>query len=141
MQIGVDSARAVDNKRIFVIDNDEITRAVLQFMLHDENETHELADMDAALAKARDWKPDLLMIGTSLLVGSGADSIRTARERLPHAKILIVADTLQDPLAQAALSCGANGILPKPLRIEAVRRKVDIMLGRRTALSIPVALA
>jgi KaiC/GvpD/RAD55 family RecA-like ATPase len=51
MQIGVEISRAIENKRIFVIDSDEITRAVLQFMLHDENETHELASVEDAIAK------------------------------------------------------------------------------------------
>jgi CheY-like chemotaxis protein len=44
------------------VDSDEIDRAVLQFMLHDENEARELASLDAALAEARDWKPDLVRI-------------------------------------------------------------------------------
>ena len=43
MQIGVETSRAVENKRIFVVDDDEIIRAALQFMLHDEYETHEVA--------------------------------------------------------------------------------------------------
>ncbi len=48
MQIGVDSQRAVENKRIYVIDDDEVTRAALQFMLHDENVRGEV---DAALGR------------------------------------------------------------------------------------------
>src|SRR6185369_4620713 len=36
MQIGLETSKAVDQRRVFVIDDDEITRAALQFMLHDE---------------------------------------------------------------------------------------------------------
>ena len=71
MQIGVETSRAVENKRVFVIDSDEIDRAVLQFMLHDENETHELASLVAAFAKARDWKPDLVLVGLGIVRESG----------------------------------------------------------------------
>ena len=53
MQIGVETSKAVDQRRIFVVDEDEITRAALQFMLHDEIETHELASLDAAIAAAQ----------------------------------------------------------------------------------------
>ena len=49
MQIGVETSKAVDQRRVFVIDEDEITRAALQFMLHDEIETHELADPGGGL--------------------------------------------------------------------------------------------
>src|SRR6516225_3721831 len=51
MQIGVETAKAVDQRRVFVVDDDEITRAALQFMLHDEIETHELASPEAAYDK------------------------------------------------------------------------------------------
>ena len=50
MQIGVESSRSVENKRIFVVGGDDIDRAVLQFMLQDENETHEFPTLDAAFA-------------------------------------------------------------------------------------------
>ena len=40
MQIGVDCDLAVGNRRIFVLDTDEIGRMAVQFMLHDEYETH-----------------------------------------------------------------------------------------------------
>jgi hypothetical protein len=42
---------AVETKRVFVVDGDEIRRAVLQFMLHDENETHEFPDVGRAYDK------------------------------------------------------------------------------------------
>ena len=42
MQIGVDCNLAVGNWRIFVLDTDEIGRMAVQFMLHDEYETHEI---------------------------------------------------------------------------------------------------
>ena len=63
MQIGVDCNLAVGNQRIFVLDTDEIGRMALQFMLHDEYETHEIASLQAAVAKAQDWPPDLIILG------------------------------------------------------------------------------
>ena len=71
MQIGVETSRAVENKRIFVVDDDEIIRAALQFMLHDENETHEIASLDLAFAKAAEWKPDLILLAGSIVRGAG----------------------------------------------------------------------
>ena len=71
MQIGVESSRSVKNKRIFVVDSNEIDRAVLQFMLQDENETHELPSLEAALLKARAWRPDLILLGLDLVRENG----------------------------------------------------------------------
>lgn len=131
MQIGVESSRAVENKRIFVVEADEIIRSALQFMLHDENETHELATLEQAYAKGRDWKPDLLLLGLAIVEDQGVGVLDDIKARLPTAKILLVADSPDHPVAQTCLAAGAAGVLGKPITIEAVRGKVDILLGRR----------
>jgi CheY-like chemotaxis protein len=141
MQIGVESSRAVENKRVFVVDSDEITRAVLQFMLHDENETHEIASVAAAFDQAANRKPDVILLGISIVQELGIDVVSEICARIPGVKVGIVADSSADITAQSCLKHGAHSLLAKPLTIEAVRRKVDIMLGRRTALSIPVHVA
>src|SRR5512143_2409325 len=94
MQIGVETAKAVDNKRLFVVADDDITRMALQFMLHDENETHDLPTLEAAFDKSVAWKPDLLLLGI--------DVVR-ARHRRPAAR----------PLAPAADEAPAGGGPPR----------------------------
>ena len=140
MQIGVESTRAVENKRIFVVDSNEIDRAVLQFMLQDENETHELPSLDAAFAKARDWKPDLILLGLTLVRESGLGILAEIASAVSGTRILIVTETATDPLAQSCLKSGAHGLLAKPFRIEPVRSMVDLLLGRGITDFIPVAL-
>jgi CheY-like chemotaxis protein len=141
MQIGVESSRAVENKRVFVVDSDEITRAALQFMLHDENETHEIPSVAEAYDKAANWKPDVILLGLALVHRQGVELVGEIRARIPGVKIAIVAETAADATAQSCLKQGAQSILTKPLTIESVRRKVDILLGRRTSLAIPVHVA
>lgn len=137
MQIGVETAKAVDNKRLFVVANDEITRMALQFMLHDENETHDLPTLEAAFDKSVDWKPDLLLLGIDVVHERGTDVLLLIRSRLPQTKILLVADGRDDPLVASCKSVGVDGLLVKPLTIEDTRRKVDGLLGRRRA-PIPI---
>ncbi|HZU63282.1 MAG TPA: response regulator [Novosphingobium sp.] len=131
MQIGVETEKAVDQRRIFVVDDDEITRAALQFMLHDEIETHELPDLASAYAKASDWlMPDLVILGIGLVKAGGTRIIADIADRFPRARVLLATGREDEPLALAALAAGAHGALVKPLRIEAVRQKVDTILGR-----------
>jgi DNA-binding NarL/FixJ family response regulator len=137
MQIGVESAMAVDNKRLFVVANDDITRMALQFMLHDENETHDLSSLEAAFDKSIEWKPDLLLLGIDVVRERGLEVLPLIRSRLTSAKILLVADTREDPLVATCQSAGIDGLLVKPLTVEDARRKVDGLLGRRQAL-IPI---
>ena len=133
MQIGVETSKAVDNKRIFVIDEDEIIRAAVQFMLHDENETHEAPSLEWAYAKGADWPPDLVVVSEALLRRYGSQLYGELRERLNGTKILAILEPGEVDFAKRCLAEGADSVAIKPLRIELVRRKVDLLMGRMSA--------
>jgi DNA-binding NarL/FixJ family response regulator len=137
MQIGVETAKAVDQRRVFVIDDDEITRTALQFMLHDEIETHELTTPEEAYDKGADWlKPDVVLLGVSFLKERGASLIAEIMEKFGRVRILIVTDKSDEAVALEGLKAGAHGALVKPLTLEAVRKKVDTILGRGGAAEL-----
>ena len=140
MQIGVETTRAVENKRVFVIDDDEITRAALQFMLQDENETHELPGLAEAYAKGADWRPDLLLLGLGIVEPDGPAAVRGIRTRFPAARILIVAAGADLPPVRACLAAGAHGVITTPLTIAGVRLQADLQLGRRQATLVPLRI-
>ena len=131
MQIGVETSKAVDQRRIFVVDEDEITRAALQFMLHDEIETHEIATPEEAYEKGVDWlKPDVVLLGVSFLKSRGPELVKEINGKFANVRILIVTDKADEAIAVEGLKAGAHGALVKPLTIEGVRKKVDTILGR-----------
>ena len=139
MQIGVDSQRSVENKRVFVVENDEINSMGLQFMLADENETHVLSSVAAAIDKAQAWPPHLILLGIGLVRNEGVILIKLIKAAMNNVRILLVCASADDSIVQAALAQGADGTLLTPLRIETVRRKVDSALGRAIPIGIPVA--
>lgn len=141
MQIGVESSRAVENQRVFVVSGDEITRAVLQFMLHDEYETHEFADLAPAYDKSVSWKPNAILLAIDLVEVHGLAVIEQIRGRVAGVRIAVVCDCAASSAARRCLDAGAHSLLAKPLTIESVRRKVDLLVGRRSALTIPVHVA
>lgn len=136
MQIGVDSTLAVDNKRVFVVDVDEITRMATVFMLHDEHETHELADLAAVYSKAREWKPDLLALGVGVVQAEGIDVLAEIKRRIPGVKILLLADAGTDEFVQACRQAGADSAFVKPLEVGRLRERVAALLGRRKPIII-----
>ncbi|MCX8049171.1 MAG: response regulator [Methylohalobius sp.] len=138
MQIGVDSAKAVDSRRVFVVEEDEVTRTALEIMLCDEIETHTFSNLAAAYAKAERFKPDLLLLGLGVAKAQGNTVVTEIRSRLGPLKLVLVADSAADPLVQECLQAGADGVLHTPLTIEKTRRKVDLLLGRRANPGIPV---
>ncbi len=131
MQIGVESDKAVDQRRVFVIDDDEITRAALQFMLHDEIETHELTSPEEAYEKGVGWlAPHLILLGVNFINDRGAGLVPEMVAKFPGVRILIVCDKSRESTAIEGLKAGAHGAVVKPLTLEAVRKKVDTVLGR-----------
>jgi len=140
MHIGVETSRAVENRRVFVVSNDEITRSILQFMLHDENETHDLPSLQAAYEKAVDWKPDLLLLGLEIVEAQGAAVLSEIAGKMPDAKIMLIAGAGQDAHAQTYLNSGAHSVLTKPLTVESVRKKVNIVLGRGTNQMVQLSI-
>lgn len=137
MQIGVDSQRAVENKRVFVID-EEVSSIALQFMLADDNETHVLSGVAAAVEKGVDWPPDLILLGAGVIRLEGAGVTARLKSQLAGVKILVVCDAADGPAVREALAQGADGTLTRPLKLETVRREVDAQLGRRAHLAIPI---
>jgi len=140
MQIGVEAQRAVENRRVFVLDEDEINRTVLQFMLADDNETHEFATVDAALEKGLQWQPDLVLVSALLVARDGAELLHNLRAAWPGVKLLVICEAADDECTAAAMAAGANDTLARPFKVEPVRRKVDRHLGRKVELKIPVVI-
>jgi DNA-binding NtrC family response regulator len=131
MQIGVETSKAVDQRRVFVVDEDDIIRAALQFMLHDEIETHELASPEDAYEKGQGWlAPHVVLLGVSFIEKRGVALVGEMTEKFPGVRILIVCGKGEEATAVEAMKVGAAGALVKPLTLEAVRKKVDTILGR-----------
>jgi DNA-binding response OmpR family regulator len=141
MQIGVEMSKALENKRVFVVDDDEITRAALQFMLHDEFEAHEVPDIGFAFQKAKTQPPDLVLLSEAVVNADGLDLIEAIRVKMDGAKILIVVEAGNNAFGKECVAAGAHGYLAKPLKIEFVRKKVDVMLGRSVGgVTIPLTV-
>lgn len=141
MQIGVEMSKALENKRVFIVDDNEIIRAALQFMLHDEFEAHEVASAAIAVEKAKTQPPDLVLLAESLPKDEGFELFGKLRESAPKAKILVVVEPANTAYGKECVVAGANGFLAKPLKIEFVRQKVDAMLGRSTGgVTIPLTV-
>jgi DNA-binding NtrC family response regulator len=138
MQIEI--SRTPGTNRVFLVSDDEITRAALQFMLHDEYEAHDLGGLDAAYAKAADGRPDLLLLGLEVVEARGAPVLQEIAAKLPGAKIVLVAAPGQDALAQGYVGAGVHGVLTKPLTVEGVRRKVGAVFGQGTHQMVQLSI-
>ena len=131
MQIGVETSKAVDQRRVFVADEDEINRAAPPFMLHDKIETHELASLEDAYEKGVDWlAPHVVLLGVSFLRNRGVGFVKEVNAKFPGVRILIVCAKADEAIAVEGLKAGAHGAVVKPFTVGSVRKRVDTILGR-----------
>jgi len=130
MPIDLEPSHPVEDHVIFVVESDEVIRSALHFILDDQNETHSFANPDLAFAKATDAAPDLVLLGIGFVQSNGERAVGEIVMRWPGARIVVVANSANDPLALASLKWGAHDVLGKPITFDAVRGTVDAVLER-----------
>lgn len=137
MQIGVDTARAVETKRAFILDVDDIAATALQFMLADELEVHVFTSSAAALAHVAARGVDVVLLGAGLIEAETPAVVPKLREAWPDVPLLAYGPA-GDAAVLAALSGGARSAIARPFQVETVRRKVNAQIGRRAVLDVAV---
>ena len=78
----------------------------------------------------------MVLLGVSFVAQRGAALVGEIMARFPGVRILIVCTKAEEATALEALKAGAHGALVKPLTLEAVRKKVDTILGRGGAAQL-----
>ena len=139
MQIGVDTQRAVETKRAFIVDNDDISGMALQFMLADELEVHVIDNSREAIARAQASVVDVILLGAGVIEAEGAQVVSALLAALPGVPVIACGPAGDAGVAQA-LALGARSAITRPFKVEAVRQRVNAQIGRRAVLSIPVVL-
>jgi DNA-binding NarL/FixJ family response regulator len=102
--------------RVLVVDDFEPFRSFVCSELKKKKELEvvcEVADGLAAVQKAEELKPDLILLDISLPSLNGIEAGRQIRELAPNAKILFLSQESSEDVVQEALSLGARGYVIK----------------------------
>ena len=125
MPIGTEVQRAIKGRRVFVLDEDEINRTVLQFMLEHDNETYEFTSVGSALKRGLRLRPDVVLISALLVAHEGRELLHKLRVTWPDVKLVVICEAADEECEAAAMAAGADDCLARPFMLEPVRRKVD----------------
>lgn len=99
-------------RSILVIDSQPLRRNGVKAALAAMPETpsvSEAAELQEGLHKAQQIRPDIIVVEFS--PAWGAAEIKLIRERAPKARIILMADRLDDETAVACLRAGASGVV------------------------------
>jgi NarL family two-component system response regulator LiaR len=99
----------------------------------------EAEDGMEALAKARELKPNLILMDISMPHCSGLEAVSAIRRELPGAKIIILTVHDEDENLFEAIRRGAEGFLSKNVRAKDLLDSLRGVMKGEAALSGPMA--
>jgi DNA-binding NarL/FixJ family response regulator len=102
--------------RVLIVDDNELVRRALRDLVSNEAGCAvcgEAADGQQAFEKARELRPDLILLDLSMPATNGFELSKRIREELPSARILIVSQQDADLVLPSALQAGADGCVDK----------------------------
>jgi DNA-binding response OmpR family regulator len=124
----IDSRSVATGRRVFVVDDNDISRATLHYMLPVDIESSEMTTFDAAVEMAKHSQPNLVMVSELMVARSKSVLLHQMRAIWPAAKLLVICGAADDECRSAALAAGADDALTRPFRVESVRHTVNHLL-------------
>jgi DNA-binding response OmpR family regulator len=118
--------------RILIVEDEESIRTGLQDLLEIEGyETAAVGDGEAALEKARQWKPHLVLLDLMLPKSSGFDVCRHLRKHQPDAFVIMLTAKNEEMSKIAGLEMGADDYITKPFSVSELLARIRTRLRRR----------
>jgi len=105
--------------RILVVDDHEVVRQGLVALLGRRDEFQVVAEagsLSEALAAARRFVPDLVVMDVRLPDGSGIEACREIRSEYPDTKVVMLTSYPDEEAVLSAIIAGASGYLLKQVR-------------------------
>jgi len=124
--------------RVLIVDDYEPWRRFIRLTLLAYEKLQvvgEVSDGLEAIEKARQLKPDLILLDIGLPKLNGIEAARTIRDVSPASKILVVSENRAWDLAQEALRVGASGYVVKSAAAGELLAAIWMVLGGKQFLS------
>jgi two-component system response regulator PilR (NtrC family) len=117
---------------VLVVDDEKVQRETLASILSDQSHTVTMAhDVESATQALASGSFDVVLTDFRMPGGSGIDVARKARELCPESPVLIMTAYADVTSVIEAMRIGVLDYLLKPLNVEAVLRRLEIIAERR----------
>lgn len=123
--------------RILIVDDHPIVRAGLEAILNSQPDMHVIGNADngqAAVKKARELRPDVILMDLRMPELSGVDAIQQIRDACNDTKILVLTTYDGDEDIHQALQAGASSYIVKGLPYEILLRAIRRVYAGKTFL-------
>ena len=113
--------------RVVVVDDDSHLRDLFKMMLELEDGFEvvgEAGDGKAAISRAEECQPDLVMLDLEMPVMDGLQALPLILEAAPQTKVVVVSGFPEESLEARALAAGAAAYVAKGLSVEDLVRQL-----------------
>ncbi len=119
--------------RIQLVDDNEVTRALLRGILRGEEYevVGEARDGENGLEMALRLRPDVLCLDISMPKTDGLEVLRQVRTQIPETVVLMVTAHTEREMVQQAIQSGASGYIVKPFNSGKVLDAIGRAVGRK----------
>ena len=121
--------------RILIADDHEIVRRGLRLLIASRPEWQvcgEAEDGEEAVEKAKQLRPDVILLDVSMPRMNGLDAARILRREVPQSEILIVSQNDPSIMQARALEVGARGYVAKSNLSRDLLPSVESILGEKS---------
>jgi two-component system NarL family response regulator len=128
--------------RVLVADDQALFRRGLDVVLSVEEDIKvvaEAADGEAAVARATELAPDVVLMDIRMPGVNGIEAARRIRELLPSTRILMLTVSDEENDLYEAVKAGANGYLLKDIAIEEVATAIHAVVRGHSLISPSMA--
>jgi two-component system nitrate/nitrite response regulator NarL len=129
--------------RILLVDDHLLFRKGLAKLFENQREFHIISEADdgrAAIKKAVELKPDIVLMDIRMPGINGIEATRRIREALPAAKVVMLTAFEEDKYLFEAIKAGAHGYLLKNVRPDSLFETLrGILLGEAAISRITAA--
>ena len=125
--------------KILLVDDHEVVRLGLKALLSNYPKFEVVAEAgsaDEAVLRAKEYKPDVVVMDIRLPGRSGIEATREITQLLPETKVLILTSYAEDELLFDAIDAGAYGYVLKQIGSDDLVHALDA-IGRGEALLDP----
>jgi two-component system, OmpR family, KDP operon response regulator KdpE len=129
------------DRRILIVDDELPLREMVTVVLHTQDyQVREAASGKEALAHARDYLPDLIILDVNLPDMQGTDVVRELR-RMSNVPVLMLTGMTDSSHIVSGLDSGADDYLGKPFKADELLARVRALLRRVPSADQPIVAA